>query len=256
MRVVRRTAQSSGALVCRQIYFCSKPTHLVYRTGMYVATDQVRNGNRRSSSPLHASALHRPQLLTAEPLSTSKQSTYIVRQSMFLPGFRRLLAVSQVARNTRAAQPFSFSALSSGVTCTFRDANVSDSFSLAWSSSRSFAYSQRHIRYRSNRSRRGLYNGKDIRSGNNVPFSMKKTKRRFKPNVFKKSVYSEVLDEMVRFHLTASALRSIDNAGGLDNYLLTSRHVTSGEGLATKERILKKMASNAKKAGESDAASA
>lgn len=76
---------------------------------------------------------------------------------------------------------------------------------------------------------------------------MKKTKRKFKPNVFKKSVYSETLDEMVRFHLTASALRSIDKAGGLDNYLLTSRHVTSGEGLATKERILRKMAANEKK---------
>lgn len=46
---------------------------------------------------------------------------------------------------------------------------------------------------------------------------------------------------MVRFHLTTSTLRSIDKVGGLDNYLLTSKHVTSGEGLATKERILKKI---------------
>lgn len=66
---------------------------------------------------------------------------------------------------------------------------------------------QQQVRYRSNRSRRGLYNGKDIRSGNNVSFSMKKTKRTFKPNVFKKRVYSETLDEMVRFHLTTSAHR-------------------------------------------------
>jgi len=76
---------------------------------------------------------------------------------------------------------------------------------------------------------------------------MKKTKRTFKPNVFKKRVYSETLDEMVRFHLTTSALRSIDKAGGLDNYLLTSKHVTEGEGLAAKQRILKKMAKDAKK---------
>ena len=75
----------------------------------------------------------------------------------------------------------------------------------------------------------------------NVSFSMKATKRTFKPNVQKKRVYSEVLDEMVRFHLTASTLRSIDKAGGLDQYLLTSKHVTEGEGLEVKNRILDKL---------------
>lgn len=166
--------------------------------------------------------------------------------SMLLSGFSRLV-VSPVVRTTRAAQPGSFAAVSSAVS-PFPSAGADDFCSP------SHSYGQQQIRYRSNRSRRGLYNGKDIRSGNNVPFSMKKTKRKFKPNVFKKSVYSETLDEMVRFHLTASALRSIDKAGGLDSYLLTSRHVTSGEGLATKERILRKMAANAKKAGENNAA--
>ena len=79
---------------------------------------------------------------------------------------------------------------------------------------------QTQIRNRSNRSRRGLYDGRDIRTGNNVPFSLKKTKRTFKPNVFKKRLYSEILDEMIQFHVTTSALRSIDKAGGLDQYLL------------------------------------
>lgn len=101
-------------------------------------------------------------------------------------------------------------------------------------------------RYRSNRSKRGLYDGKDIRSGNNVSFSMKATKRKFKPNVFKKRVYSEVLDEMIKFHLTTSTLRSIDNAGGLDNYLLTSKHVSSGEGLEVKKMIINKLKLNEK----------
>ena len=86
---------------------------------------------------------------------------------------------------------------------------------------------QTSIRTRSSRSRRGLYDGKDVRFGNNVPFSMKKTRRRWNPNVQKKRVYSEVLDEMVRFHLTTSALRSIDKMGGLDNYLLKSKHVST-----------------------------
>ncbi|CAJ1927797.1 unnamed protein product [Cylindrotheca closterium] len=102
------------------------------------------------------------------------------------------------------------------------------------------------VRHRSNRSKRGLYDGKDIRSGNNVSFSMKSTKRKFKPNVFTKKVYSEILDEMIKFHLTTSTLRSIDNAGGLDNYLLTSKHVTSGEGLVAKKRIVSRLKLNEK----------
>ena len=74
-----------------------------------------------------------------------------------------------------------------------------------------------------------------------MSFSMRTTKRTFKPNVFLKRVYSETLDKMMRFHLTTSALRSIDKAGGLDNYLLTSKHVTSGEGLEAKKLILNRM---------------
>ena len=103
-------------------------------------------------------------------------------------------------------------------------------------------------RFRSNRSRRGLYDGKDIRSGNNLSFSMKHTKRKFKPNVFIKRIYSEILDEMVRFHLTTSTLRSIDKCGGLDNYLLTSKHVVSGEGLKTKKRVINRLKYRERKA--------
>lgn len=73
---------------------------------------------------------------------------------------------------------------------------------------------------------------------------MKSTKRTFKPNVFKKRVYSEILDEMIQFHITTSALRSIDKAGGLDNYLLNSRHATEGEGYEAKKRILKVLKRN------------
>lgn len=98
------------------------------------------------------------------------------------------------------------------------------------------------IRCRSNRSRRGLYDGKDVRFGNKVSFSGKKSRRKFKPNVVKKRLYSEILDDMIRFNVTTSALRSIDKAGGLDNYLLRSKHVTDeGQGGAAKKRIMEKM---------------
>lgn len=93
----------------------------------------------------------------------------------------------------------------------------------------------------SNRSKRGLYDGRDVRSGNNVPFSLKKTKRKFKPNVFTKRLYSEILDEMIRFHVTAGALRTIDKMGGLDEYLLKSNKVTQGEGWRVKHRLLQKL---------------
>ena len=54
---------------------------------------------------------------------------------------------------------------------------------------------------------------------------MKKTKRKFKPNVFKKKLYSEILNEQIIFSVTTSALKTMDKMGGLDNYLLQSPHV-------------------------------
>lgn len=101
------------------------------------------------------------------------------------------------------------------------------------------------VRYRSNRSRRGLYDGKDIRTGNRVSFSMKSTKRTFKPNVFKKRVYSEILDDMIQFHMTSSTLRSIDKVGGLDNYLLKNEF-KEGEGWEIKKKILKRLKNQAR----------
>lgn len=56
----------------------------------------------------------------------------------------------------------------------------------------------------SGRSRRGLYDGKDIRTGNNVSFSERKTRRKFKPNVFKKvSTFSIYNVDQVQFNLIA-----------------------------------------------------
>jgi large subunit ribosomal protein L28 len=107
---------------------------------------------------------------------------------------------------------------------------------------------QKQVRWRSNRSRRGLYDGKDIRTGNNVSFSMKATKRKFRPNVFIKRVYSSVLDAMIPFHLTASALRSIDKAGGLDPYLLNNKKIVEGEGYEIKRKILKRLKNRARMA--------
>jgi large subunit ribosomal protein L28 len=136
--------------------------------------------------------------------------------------------IRPLVRHQRAsAKPFAYSASNGAIT-----PNISPLVDL-------------QQRFRSNRSRRGLYDGKDIRSGNNVSFSMKSTKRKFKPNVFLKRVYSEILDEMVQFHLTTSALRSIDKAGGLDNYLMKNEF-TEGEGFEVKRKIMKRLKNQAR----------
>ena len=59
------------------------------------------------------------------------------------------------------------------------------------------------------RSQLGLFHGKTKQYGNNVPFSKKKTRRTWLPNVQRKRVYSETLGDMVRLKLTTRALRSI-----------------------------------------------
>lgn len=107
--------------------------------------------------------------------------------------------------------------------------------------SRLIVTAQQAVRHGSNRARRGLYDGKDVRTGNNVSFSMKATKRTFKPNVRLKRLYSETLDEMVRFHVTTSTLRSVDKAGGLDNYLLNRKDIQEGEGYVVKRKILRRL---------------
>lgn len=68
---------------------------------------------------------------------------------------------------------------------------------------------------------KGLYHGKDVRFGHSVSHSKVHTKRRWYPNVINKRVWSDALDDWVRFKMTTTALKAIDNVGGIDNYLLS-----------------------------------
>lgn len=61
--------------------------------------------------------------------------------------------------------------------------------------------------------------GKGPMTGNNVPFSLKKTRRRFLPNIQSKRVYVPELDQYVRIRMTTRAMRTMDKKGGLMNYL-------------------------------------
>ena len=64
--------------------------------------------------------------------------------------------------------------------------------------------------------------GKKVMTGNNVSHANNKTKRKFLPNLNNVSLVSEKLDLTVRFKISANALRSVEHAGGLDNFLLLS----------------------------------
>ncbi|KAJ7590922.1 hypothetical protein C8J56DRAFT_546975 [Mycena floridula] len=78
------------------------------------------------------------------------------------------------------------------------------------------------------RSQLGLFQGKVKQYGNNVPKSKQKTRRTWLPNVQPKRFRSESLDTTLKLKVTTRALRSIKKAGGLDGYLLKTRHDVLG----------------------------
>ena len=76
------------------------------------------------------------------------------------------------------------------------------------------------LRAKMGRLKRGLYGGKEVRFGNHVSFSNRKTRRRWNPNVQKKKMYSELLDKDFKIPVTTSVLRTIEKYNGFDNYIL------------------------------------
>ena len=55
--------------------------------------------------------------------------------------------------------------------------------------------------------------GRKPMSGNNVSFSQKKTKRVFKPNVQKKTIFVPELGRSVRISMSVRAMRTVDKIG-------------------------------------------
>ncbi|OQE25490.1 hypothetical protein PENSTE_c006G02199 [Penicillium steckii] len=68
----------------------------------------------------------------------------------------------------------------------------------------------------------GLYGGSMIRFGNKISDGRNKgkTRRSWKPNVRRKKLYSDALEEHLFIKVTRKALRTIEKEGSLDNYLL------------------------------------
>ncbi|CAL0302232.1 unnamed protein product [Lupinus luteus] len=92
------------------------------------------------------------------------------------------------------------------------------------------------------RAKRGLFAGRHIQFGNNVSEDGgNKTRRTWKPNVQEKRLFSYALDKHIRIKVTTHALRCIDKAGGIDEYLIkTPYHKMDTElGLFWKAKIEK-----------------
>lgn len=82
--------------------------------------------------------------------------------------------------------------------------------------------------------------GKKVMTGNNVSHAKNRTKRKFLPNLNNVSLVSEKLDLTVRLKVSANALRSVEHAGGLDNFLLKSKDDNlSPKAKRLKNKILK-----------------
>ena len=71
-------------------------------------------------------------------------------------------------------------------------------------------------------SRKCELTGKKAMSGNNVSHAKNRTKRKFLPNLNNVTLTSEVLGRDFQLKVSASALRTIDKAGGLDPFLRKS----------------------------------
>ncbi|MBF0444084.1 MAG: 50S ribosomal protein L28 [Magnetococcales bacterium] len=63
--------------------------------------------------------------------------------------------------------------------------------------------------------------GKAPQFGNKVSHSHRKSRRRWLVNIQTKNLYSLALGTYVKVSIPANMLRSVDRAGGLDNYLLS-----------------------------------
>src|SRR5579864_106289 len=98
-------------------------------------------------------------------------------------------------------------------------------------------------------SRRCQITGKGVLTGNNVSHANNRTRRRFLPNLQDASLLSDILGTAVRMRLSTRAIRTIEQNGGIDAYLLSTadRRLTE-EAKALKRRLLRAQAKRAAKA--------
>ena len=64
--------------------------------------------------------------------------------------------------------------------------------------------------------------GKAFQNGNKVSHAKNRTKRRFLPNLQQIKFNSEKLGKSFQLKVAASAIRTVEKKGGLDNFLTTT----------------------------------
>ncbi|CAM0906175.1 unnamed protein product [Alopecurus aequalis] len=92
------------------------------------------------------------------------------------------------------------------------------------------------------RAKRGIFAGRHIRFGNKVSEDGgNKSRRNWKPNVQEKRLFSYIHERHIRVKVTTHALRCIDKAGGIDEYLLKTPYnkMDTEMGIAWKAKIEK-----------------
>ena len=83
--------------------------------------------------------------------------------------------------------------------------------------------------------------GKKFLNGNNVSHAKNRTKRRFLPNLQNISFLSEKLGKKVQLKVATSTIRTVENKGDLDEFLInTSNTKLSPEALKLKKLIILK----------------
>ncbi len=86
--------------------------------------------------------------------------------------------------------------------------------------------------------RRCELTGKLPLSGQNRSHAENKSKRKFRPNLCKVSLMSEILGRTFRMRVSAHALRTVEHRGGLDAFLLKqSDHTLSDNCLKIKRDV-------------------
>jgi large subunit ribosomal protein L28 len=95
-------------------------------------------------------------------------------------------------------------------------------------------------------SRRCQITGKGVLTGNNVSHANNRTRRRFLPNLQDASLLSDILGSAVRMRLCTRAIRTVEQNGGIDAYLLgTPDRRLTVDAKALKRRLLRAQAKRA-----------
>lgn len=87
--------------------------------------------------------------------------------------------------------------------------------------------------------------GVGVLYGNKVSHSERKTRRRFEPNNKVVRFVSDLMGEKYRFRINARCIRSVEKAGGFDQYMLkVSEDVLSDKAKIVKRKIVDKKRSS------------